>query len=284
MTSLETLFSYNQIKEAADYIQSKTDHKPSVGLILGSGLGPLAEEIQEADIIPYTDIPNFPHSTVRSHVGRLVIGKLAGKTALVMQGRTHFYEGASMQRITLPVRAMQLLGIDTLIITNAAGGINRDFQKGDLMLIKDHINLLGMGGYSPLRGPNLDQFGPRFPGMTHTYDRKLISLAHEAANDLSLTLQEGVYAQWAGPTFETPAEIRFLSAIGADAVGMSTIPEAIVANHGGMRILAISSITNMAIHEPHSGLETSTEEVWETVKLIVPKLAALLKTILAEID
>jgi purine-nucleoside phosphorylase len=275
-------FSYKDYQQAADYIKNCTKHQPNIGLILGSGLSPLADEIEAPDIIPYEDIPHFPHSGVPGHAGRLVIGKLAGKTVLAMQGRSHFYEGYSAQKITLPVRVMKVLGINTLIVTNAAGGINSNFQAGDLMLITDHINFVGMSGHNPLSGPNLDEFGPRFPSMTHVYDPELIRLARAVAQSLEITLQEGVYCYLAGPTFETPAEIRFLKAGGADAVGMSTVPEATVATHSGVRVLGVSSITNVAIQNTTSEAETTHEEVLETGKIIVPKLMRLLKGILAE--
>ena len=203
---------------------------------------------------------------------------------LVMQGRSHLYEGYTSQHITLPVRAMQVMGIKTLIVTNAAGGINPAFAAGDLMLIVDHINFVGMAGHNPLRGPNLDEFGPRFPSMTQPYDAGLANLARQTAQQLNLTLREGVYLYLAGPSFETPAEIRFLKAIGADAVGMSTVPEAIVANQGGMRVLGLSSITNVAVQQLDSGLETTHQEVLETGKTIVPRLIQLLKGVLAAID
>ncbi len=277
-------FSYAELKQAAAYIQSNTKHQPNVSLILGSGLSPLAKEIEEADYIPYEEIPNFPVSGVPGHAGKLVIGKLAGQTVLAMQGRTHFYEGYSMQHITLPVRVMQIMGLKKLIVTNAAGGINQNFKAGDLMLIVDHINMVGMGGSNPLYGPNLAEFGPRFPSMTQAYDLDLIAVAGQVARRLNLTLQEGVYLCLAGPCYETPAEIRFLKTMGADAVGMSTVPEVIVANHGGMRVLGISSITNVAIQESASEAETTHEEVLETGKIIVPKLMVLLKGILAEMD
>jgi purine-nucleoside phosphorylase len=272
-----------EIKQAVDYVQSRTKHQPGIGLILGSGLSPLAEEVEQADYIPYTDIPNFPVSSVSGHAGRLVIGHLAGKAVMVMQGRTHFYEGYSMQHITLPVRVMQMMGVKTLIVTNAAGGINQSFEAGDLMLIVDHINMVGLGGNNPLRGPNQEEFGPRFPSMTRAYSPDLIALARKVAGQSNLTLREGVYACIAGPSFETPAEIRFLQMIGADAVGMSTAPEVIVANHGGMQVLGISSVTNITIQHTGSEAETTHEEVLKTGKIIVPKLIALLKGILAEI-
>ncbi len=276
-------FTYEEYKQTADYIQSKTKHQPAIGLILGSGLSHLAEEIEEADHLPFSDIPNFPVSGVMGHAGKLVIGKLNGKTVLVMQGRTHFYEGYSWQHVTLPVRAMQIMGLKTLIVTNAAGGVNLNFQVGDLMLIIDHINLAGFGGHNPLRGPNLEQFGPRFPSMTQAYNRELLKLARLVAQELGLTLREGVYACLSGPTFETPAEIRYLKTIGADAMGMSTVPEVIVANHGGMKVLGISSITNIAIHDSTSDLEPNHEEVLVAGKMVVPKLIALIKGVLAKL-
>lgn len=277
-------FSIAEIKQAAEYIQSQSQHRPTIGLILGSGLSPLAAEIAGATDIPYGDIPHFPVSGVEGHAGRLVMGELAGKSVLVMQGRTHFYEGYSVQHITLPVRTMQLLGVKTLIVTNAAGGVNPNFQAGNLMLITDHINMLGFGGNNPLRGPNLAELGPRFPSMTHAYSQRLLKLARQVAADLNLTLQTGVYVCLAGPAFETPAEIRFLHTIGADAVGMSTVPEVIVANHGGLEVLGISTITNVAIHDPSSEAETTHEEVLETGQIVGPKLMALLKGVVARLD
>lgn len=274
-------FTDEEFHAAADSIRAKTDHRPKIGLILGSGLSPLADEIEQADRIPYETIPNFPVSGVVGHAGQLVIGHLAGQSVLVMQGRTHFYEGYSMQHITLPVRAMSLLGIETLIVTNAAGGINPHFSAGDLMLIIDHLNIVGFTGSTPLRGPNFEAFGPRFPSMTQAYNRKLIKLARHIATEQGLKLQEGVYASLAGPAFETPAEIRYLQTIGADAVGMSTVPEVIVANHSGMRVLGISSITNVAITDYDTDAETNHEEVLETGKLIVPRLMKLVRGVVA---
>ena len=279
-TSSKDFYSFEEFKQAAAYIQSKSKHQPTLALVLGSGLSPLAEEIEQADRIPYQEIPHFPHSSAPGHAGQLVLGELAGKSVMVMQGRTHFYEGYTPQHITLPVRVMQVMGIETLIVTNAAGGINSNFRAGDLMLITDHINFVGLGGNNPLRGPNLDELGPRFPSMTHTYDIDLINLARNTAKDLNLTLREGVYAYVAGPSFESPAELRFLKMVGADAVGMSTVPEATVAAHGGTRVLGISSITNMTVLDTTSETEPSHEEVLEMGKIIVPNLMALLKGIL----
>ncbi|RMF02314.1 MAG: purine-nucleoside phosphorylase [Chloroflexi bacterium] len=279
----QQFYTLDQFKQAADAIRSQTDHRPEIALVLGSGLSPLADEITDANIIPYQDIPHFPHSGAPGHAGRLVIGKLGDKTVLVMQGRTHFYEGYSPQHITFPIRVMSVLGIKTLILTNAAGGVNRQFQAGDLMLITDHLNFVGMAGFHPLRGPNLDEFGPRFPSMTEPYNPELIGLAGEVAGQNNLSLRQGVYAYLAGPSFETPAEIRMLAALGADAVGMSTVPEAIIANHSGIRVLGISSITNVAVAAFGSGLETTHEEVLATGKTIVPRLMLLLKGILEKL-
>ncbi len=272
-----------EFDEAANAIRSRTRHHPRIGLILGSGLSPLADEVKDSDLIPYPEIPLFPVSTIEGHSGKLVIGKLAGQTVMVMQGRTHYYEGYSMQRITLPVRVMQVLGVHTLFVTNAAGGINPGFRPGDLMLITDHINLVGMAGLNPLRGPNLDEFGPRFPDMSQAYDPVLQASARRVAGDLGFPLQEGVYMCLAGPTFETPADIRFLRSIGADAVGMSTVPEVTVARHGGTRVLGVSGISNVAISDPSEERETTHEEVLEAGKVIVPRLVGLLKGILREL-
>jgi purine-nucleoside phosphorylase len=276
--------SFEQISQAATYIQAHTAHKPDIGLILGSGLSPLADRIEAADHLSYDTIPHFPIAGVAGHAGRLVSGQLAGKPVVVMQGRTHFYEGYSVKQITLPVRVMRLLGVSTLIVTNAAGGINQSFEAGDLMLIVDHINLVGLSGSHPLRGPNLAEFGPRFPSMTQPYDPDLIALARQVAQGLDLKMQEGVYACVAGPSFETPAEIRFLKTIGADAVGMSTAPEVTVAKHAGMRVMGVSSITNVAIQETGTTAETTHEEVLETGQAIVPRLITLLKGVLAGLD
>jgi purine-nucleoside phosphorylase len=248
--------------------------------VLGTGLNPLAEEIQEADVIPYRDIPHFPTSTVEGHVGQLVIGELEGQEIMAMQGRAHYYEGYSPQQIALPIRAMQLLGIGILIVTNAAGGLNPAFKAGDLMLITDHINLIGMAGLNPLRGPNDPELGPRFIEMSQAYDLKLREMALRVAKDLGLTLHQGVYICLAGPSFETPADLRFLRLIGADAVGMSTVPEVTVARHAGMRVLGISGISNVAVVEPTGESKAIHKEVLEAGKILVPKLTALLKGVI----
>lgn len=276
-----TSFPVAAYEEAATFIRSGTDHQPKIGLILGSGLSPLAEAVENADIQPYGEIPHFPVSTVEGHVGRLVIGQLAGVDVCVMQGRFHFYEGYTQQQITFPVRVMQQLGIDTLILTNAAGGINTSFRAGDLMIIDDHINFMGLVGNSPLHGPNLNHFGLRFPSMTDVYSPVLRRLADDVATRQGEKLQHGVYAALSGPAFETPAEVRFMRLIGADAVGMSTAPEATVARHAGMRVLGISTITNVAIDVLDSEAQTSHEEVMETGRLVVPRLTRLILGILA---
>ena len=276
-----TSFPLAAYQEAATFIRSRTAHQPKIGLVLGSGLSPLAEAVERADVLPYGEIPHFPVSTVEGHAGRLVIGELAGVDVCVMQGRFHFYEGYTQQQITFPVRVMQRLGIDTLILTNAAGGINPSFRAGDLMIIDDHINFMGLVGNSPLHGPNLNDFGLRFPSMTDVYTPVLRRLAHDVATRQGEKLQHGVYAALSGPAFETPAEVRFMRLIGADAVGMSTAPEATVARHTGMRVLGISTITNVAIDVLDSQAQTSHEEVMETGRLVVPRLTRLLLGVLA---
>jgi purine-nucleoside phosphorylase len=277
-------FTLELYDKAADSIREKISTVPSVGLILGSGLNGLAEEIENAVIISYSDIPHFPISTVKGHAGRLVIGELAGVNVCVMQGRFHFYEGYSMQQTAFPVRVMARLGLRQLIITNAAGGVNPDFSVGDLMLIEDHLNFPGMAGNNPLRGPNLDDFGPRFPAANRTYTRALMDLAEEVAAENSIKLRRGVYAMIAGPNFETPAEIRMLRTLGADSVGMSTVPETLVAHHAGLDVLAISTITNMAIDDLKSVDQPTHEEVAEAGAIIVPRLSALLTALLQRLS
>jgi len=265
--------------ETANYIAARTRYRPPIGLILGSGLSALAERVTEPDVIPFNQIPRFPGSTVIGHAGCLVIGKLVGQQVMVMQGRAHYYEGHNMDQVTLPVRVMQLLGVKTLIVTNAAGGLNTAFEAGDLMLITDHINLIGMGGNNPLRGPNLDEFGSRFPDMSEAYDRTLRALALQVAKENNVPLHQGVYACVAGPSYETPADIRFLKLIGADAVGMSTVPEVTVARHGGTKVLGISSISNVIQLEP-SEKELTHEEVVEAGQRVVPRLATVIEGVL----
>ena len=271
-------YTIEDMDRIADEIRGRISVQPVIGLILGSGLGPLSESIQDPTIIPYHELPGWPLSTVEGHAGELIIGKLEGKDVLVMNGRIHFYEGYEMSQVTLPIRVMQRLGIEIVVVTNAAGGINQDFNPGNPMLITDHLNLLGMAGPNPLRGPNLEEFGTRFPDMSQAYDRKLIEIARNVAKELDITLYEGIYVCLAGPTFETPADLRFLLNAGVDAVGMSTVPEVIVANHGGQRVLGISGITNQSYLFGEA--ETTHEEVIETGKLLAPKMMKLIRGIL----
>ena len=268
----------NQIDEAAQVVRERIGIHPRVGMILGSGLGSLADAVESAVIIPYGEIPSWPVSTVEGHQGRLVVGSLETQNVLIMQGRSHFYEGYSMAEIGFPVRVMQRLGIEILIVTNAAGGINQSYEPGDVMLIKDHLNLLGMAGESPLRGPNFDSIGPRFPDMGRAYDRDLGELTRQAAKGQDFQLQEGVYVCLAGPSFETPADLRFLQAMGVDAVGMSTVPEVTVARHGGMRVLGLSTISNKANLDGET--LTSHEEVLEAGEIVVPRLTHIIKYVL----
>ena len=268
----------NRLAETRHYLVERTSLMPEMGIILGSGLGGFANLIEDKTVIPYKEIPHFPISTVEGHAGQLVFGKMNGKAIMAMQGRFHYYEGYTMQEVTYPVRVMQVLGATGLIVTNAAGGINSAYRPGDLVLIRDHINLMGK---NPLRGANLSSLGPRFPDLSEGYDlvwrQKVLPLAQE----LGITSQEGIYAALSGPSFESPAEIRYLRTIGADLVGMSTVPEVIVANHGGMRVLGISCVTNMA-----AGIlpqKLSHAEVIETTerieKLFVRFMQALLRVL-----
>jgi purine-nucleoside phosphorylase len=270
-----------QIDALAQRIRSHQTIQPKIGLILGSGLGTLAEAIKQAVIIPYQELPSWPVSTVTGHQGQLVIGELEDHGVLVMQGRAHYYEGYSMAQIGLPIRVMQRLGISTLIVTNAAGAVNPNFNPGDLMLITDHLNLIGMAGQTPLRGPNIDEIGPRFPDMSQAYDRHLCEITRQVASANKITLHEGVYVCLAGPSFETPADLRYLRSIGADAVGMSTVPEVTVARHGNQRVLGISGISNKANLDGNT--ITSHQEVLAAGKLIVPKLEALIRGVLRQL-
>ena len=270
--------SLELIDRIAQTIRSKITSRPRIGLILGTGLGGVAEKIQNPTVIPYQELPDWPVSTVMGHTGQLVIGDLEGQPVLAMQGRIHYYEGYSMQQVTLPVRVMQRLGIEILIVTNAAGAIHPDFVPGDLMLITDNLNLAGMSGLNPLIGPNLDEFGPRFPDMSQAYDRKLCALARKIASENNLLLREGVYAGLSGPSFESPADLRFLRIAGADAVGMSTVSEVIVARHGGTRVLGFSGISNKANLDGNT--VTLHEEVLAAGQLIVPKLDTVIRGVL----
>lgn len=264
------------VREAVAAIRERTDHMPEIGLILGSGLGDLAEQIADATVIPYGEIPHFPVSTVAGHAGRLVIGRLEGKTVVAMQGRFHYYEGYSMAQVAFPVYVMKFLGAKVLIVTNAAGGMNKAFQPGDLMLIVDHLNFTGD---NPLIGPNDDELGPRFPDLSRAYDPELIALAEQKARDLGIRVQKGIYAGISGPNYLPPAELVMLRRLGGDAVGMSTIPEVIAAAHCGLRVLGISCITDMAIGEE---LEPLThEQVVAVAERTKPKFTALVRAVVA---
>ena len=278
------LLTRSDYREAADAIRARTAQRPKVGLILGSGLNALADEVINADRISYADIPHFLRPSVEGHAGQLVIGQLAGQAVAILQGRVHAYEGHSPQQVTLPVRVLAELGVETLFVTNAAGGLNPTFRAGDLMLIVDHIGLMAMTGNNPLWGPNDASLGPRFPAMNKAYDPALRRLALKVAADLGIELRQGVYVGLGGPTFETPAEVRFLRLIGGDATGMSTVPEVVVARHMGLRVLGVSGISNVAIADPDSVEEANHEEVLAAGQTIVPKLMALLRGVLAEMS
>lgn len=262
-------------EEAADAVRARFGARPDVAIILGTGLGRLAHDIETETVIEYGDIPGFPLSTVESHAGRLLCGTLGGKTVVAMQGRFHRYEGYSLQQVTFPVRVMKALGAETLVVSNACGGLNPMWSAGDVMLIADHINLLGD---SPLIGPNDDRLGPRFPDLSMPYDAGLRELARSVAADQKIPLHEGVYVAVAGPNLETRAEYRFLRAIGADVVGMSTVPEVVVAIHSGMRVLGISIITDMCLPD---ALEPATlERIVAVANGAEPKLTALVRGVL----
>jgi purine-nucleoside phosphorylase len=266
------------IDRAAQFIQSQSSLQPSIGLVLGSGLGPLAEAVRVDARIPASRIPGWPVPRVEGHRGEVLLGDLEGRPVVVLEGRPHYYEGHSISRLGLPVRVMRRLGARTLIVTNAAGAVNPAYAPGDLMLIVDHVNLIGMAGLSPLRGPNLDEFGPRFPDMSQAYDRGLMDLARAVAVQEHLGLHEGIYICLAGPAFETPADLRFLRSAGADAVGMSTVPEVVTARHSGMKVLGISGISNKANLQGET--PTSHQEVLEAGTVLAPKLARLVQGVL----
>lgn len=267
-----------RVDEAAGAIRARTDLRPRLGIILGTGLGRLAKEIDVAVAIPYDEIPHFPLSTVESHHGRLLVGHLAGVPVLALQGRFHLYEGYSAHEITFPVRVLATLGVETLLISNAAGGMNPIYRKGDLMLFTDHINLQGV---NPLIGPNLDAWGPRFPDMSEPYDLALRDLAERIALDEGIKLQQGVYVAVTGPNLETRAEYRFLRMIGADVVGMSTVPETIVARHMGLRVMAISVVTDECF--PDALQPVTLEDVLAAAGMAEPKLTAIMKGVVAEL-
>ncbi len=268
----------NKVMEATDFVGSKIEHLPHVGLLIGTGLGSSIEGMEKPLSIDYREIPNFPVSTVPGHRGKLLFGNMNEKRVMAMQGRFHYYEGYSMKEITFPVRVMQILGIKTLIVSNASGGINPLFDVGDIMVITDHINLTGS---NPLIGPNVDEWGPRFPDMTQAYHPTLIAIAEEAAVKNSIRIQKGVYAGLPGPSLETRAEIRFLKAIGADAVGLSTIPEVIAAVHGGTAVLGLSVITNMNLLD--NPKPSTVDEIIATAESTAPRLQTIIERVIEEL-
>jgi len=269
---------FNRIEQTAEYIRTKVRASPKVGIILGSGLGDLANIIKKTEVISYSDIPNFPVATVKGHGGELIFGRIGQTEVMLMSGRFHYYEGYSMDKITFPIRVMKALGAETLVLSNAAGGMNRDFKIGDLMIITDHINLFPE---HPLRGPNDDRLGTRFPDMSRPYDHKLIERAKEIASARGVEVKTGVYVGLQGPTFETPAEYRWLHVIGGDAVGMSTVPEVIVACHAGMKVFALSVITDIGISDVP--VVITHEEVLEAANAAAPKMAGIVEALVQSI-
>lgn len=282
---MENEFKYEDYQKTAEWLKSRISHQPQVAVICGSGLGGLTDKLAQTQVFSYSEIPNFPESTVPGHAGRLVFGFLNGRCCVMMQGRFHMYEGYSLSKVTFPVRVFQLLGVDTLVVTNAAGGLNPKFEVGDIMLIRDHINLPGFSGQNPLRGPNEERFGVRFPPMSDAYDRNMRQLAHSTWNQMGeqRELQEGTYVMVAGPNFETVAESHLLQKLGADAVGMSTVPEVIVARHCGLRVFGFSLITNKVIMDYDSLEKANHEEVLEAGKQAAQKLEQFISNLMASI-
>lgn len=268
----------NEIKETAAYVRSRIEKVPSKAIILGTGLGALVDFITDKTAIPYEDIPNFPISTVEGHSGNLIFGKLGSEPVLAMQGRFHFYEGYDMKQVTFPVRVMKELGIKTLFVSNAAGGMNKEFEVGDIMIITDHINLFPE---NPLRGKNIAEHGPRFPAMTEAYDRSLVKKAEQIASEKGIRVMKGVYVGVSGPTFETPSEYEFYRIIGGDAVGMSTVPEVIVANHAGIKVFGVSVITDLGGKDVRD--VPTHEEVQKAAEAAQPRLMEIMKELVAEV-
>ncbi|XP_026878271.2 purine nucleoside phosphorylase 5a [Electrophorus electricus] len=273
-------YSYEECRAIADWLLTQTAVRPLVGIVCGSGLGGLADLLKDQVAFNYRDIPNFPQSTVHGHAGRLVFGTLKGRPCVCMQGRFHLYEGYPIQKITLPMRIFKMLGVKTVILTNAAGGLNQDFKVGDIMIIKDHLNMPGFAGNNPLTGPNDERFGVRFPCMSDAYDRELLQMAMDVGSELGYSdfLREGVYCALGGPSFETIAECRMLHKLGVDAVGMSTVHEVIVARHCGMRVFALSLITNQAVMDYDSEEKANHNEVLQTAKQRAQQLEKLVST------
>ncbi|XP_033126099.1 purine nucleoside phosphorylase-like [Anneissia japonica] len=280
-------YSYDSIESMANLIRGKINIKPVIGIICGTGLAGLGDRVEHKEVFSYEDIPDFPVSTVKGHKSKFVFGYIEGKPVMCMLGRFHFYEGYSLSELTVSIRVMSLLGVKTLFVTNASGGVNRDYKVGDMMIIKDHINMPGLAGNNPLTGPNEERFGTRFPAISNAYDHDLRRLAHEVATDLGYAsfLREGVYCMVAGPSFESPAEIRFINCVGGDVVGMSTCPEVIVARHCGLRVFGLSLITNKCIM---FGEETEDEANHEEVLQIGAKrntdIQALFEKLISKMD
>lgn len=264
------------IIEATEFIHEKIGGKPEIGIVLGTGLGALAKEIEVTDVIDYKDIPHFPVSTVESHSGKLIFGILGGKKVMAMQGRFHFYEGYSMQQVTFPIRVMKMLGVQRLFVSNASGGVNPDFEVGEIMIVNDHINLFPE---HPLTGPNLDELGDRFPDMSEAYNKEMIALAKEIAQENNIKVSEGVYAGLSGPTLETPAEYNYIRVIGADTVGMSTVPEVIVARHMDIPVFAISIITDLGV--PGKIKKVTVADVIAVANRQEPKMTTIMKELIA---
>lgn len=268
----------NKLQESVHFIRTKSSAKPKIGVILGSGLGAFVHDVEVEATIPYKDIPHFSPPTVEGHSGNLIFGKIDGQSIVVLQGRNHFYEGHTMDSVVFPTRTLAMLGIETLILTNSAGGFGEDMQAGDFMIIEDHINLMGT---NPLMGPNIKELGPRFPDMTEAYDKRLIQVMEQVLQKQGTRYHKGIYCGVSGPTYETPAEVRYLKLIGGKAVGMSTVPETIAANHLGLRVSALSCITNLA-----AGISTqklSHNEVTETAKRVELQFSSFLKEFITNI-
>lgn len=265
-----------KIRQTADYISSRVCNIPDTAIILGTGLGALVDHIEDKVFVPYSEIPNFPLSTVEGHSGNLIFGKLGNRDVMAMQGRFHYYEGYDMKQVTFPIRVMQALGVKTLFVSNAAGGMNKEFRVGDIMIITDHINLFPE---NPLRGKNYNELGPRFPAMTEAYSHRLIDLADQVADEKGIRVMHGVYVGTAGPTFETPAEYEYFRIIGGDAVGMSTVPEVIVANHAGMKVFGVSVITDLGGKDVTD--VPTHEEVQKAAEAAQPNMMEIIKGVVA---
>lgn len=273
---------FKKVSEAVDFINSKITLKPIAGIVLGTGLGRLSEEIENKTVIPYENIPHFPTSTVEGHVGELIIGTLNKCVVVAMRGRFHFYEGYSLQDVVFPIRVMKYLGIKWLVLSNASGGLNPGFSVGDMMFVEDHINMLNLMNENPLKGEYIQEFGPRFPDLNRPYDQEILGKAEKIAKRLGINYRKGIYAGVTGPTFETPAEYRYVRYLGADAVGMSTVPEAIAAAQMNLPVFAISVISDLGVEGKI--VEISHKEVIDAASLVEPEMTRLIKALLAEVN